>query len=153
MPLSGVQLATTDIEHAGRRPASSGRRLRRRRQWPACRTSLRLRRQSEPLGVSILRASFGCAFVFHLLLFCKCLSGQPIRESCDHWSVCVAHSYLKSGAVLGDRICIQGVNPCRICGLGPYPWDQAHVASAWSAQSMHPLLTCLESQGSGYICP
>jgi hypothetical protein len=38
------------------------------------------RGQSEPIGAAILRLSFGCALIFHSLLFCKCISGEPIRK-------------------------------------------------------------------------
>ena len=73
--------------------------------------------QSESLGASILRLSFGRALVFHSLLFCKCLSGQPVRKCGDHLSVCVAYSYFKSGPVLGDSVCGHVIRASQICGL------------------------------------
>ena len=76
-----------------------------------------MKEKSRPLGASILRLSFGCALLFHSLVFSKCLSGQPIRKCGDHRSVCVPYSYLKFGPVLGDSVCVHGINLYWICGL------------------------------------
>ena len=45
------------------------------------------------------------------------------------------------------RMCslLVSINAHWSAGLRPYPLDQARAASAWSARSTHPLLTCLEA--------
>ena len=73
--------------------------------------------QSEPLGASSLRLSFGCALVFHSPAFLQISQRPACRKCYDHWFVCVAYSYLKSGPVLGYNVCVHAIHASRICGL------------------------------------